>query len=185
MNDSGAPAFSHLGPRGEVRMVDVSEKTATRRVATASACITIASQVLDAIVSGGSAGASPSLASPSLASPSTSTSLIKGDALAAARIAGIQAAKRTAELIPLCHPLPLDAIRIHFARQSPQTLLIVGTARATAPTGVEMEALTAVSVAALTIYDMVKSADRGMVIGPIRLEHKTGGRSGEYRPPHP
>lgn len=181
MNDSGAPAFSHLGPRGEVRMVDVSEKTATRRVATASACITIASQVLDAIVSGGSAGASPSLASPSRAS----SSLAKGDALAAARIAGIQAAKRTAELLPLCHPLPLDAIRIHFARQGPQTLLIVGTARATAPTGVEMEALTAVSVAALTIYDMVKSADRNMVIGPIRLEHKTGGRSGEYRPPHP
>jgi cyclic pyranopterin phosphate synthase len=164
MNDPAAPQFTHVDPHGDLRMVDVSGKNATERVATASACMTIAPHALDAILSG---------------------ALAKGEALAAARVAGILAAKRTAELIPLCHPLPLEWVRIHFARQGPQTLLIVGTAKTTAPTGVEMEALTAVSTAALTIYDMAKSADRGMQIGPIRLEHKAGGRSGEFRAPPP
>jgi len=140
-------------------MVDVSAKPVTDREATARGRIRIGAEALDAIRSG---------------------RVAKGDPLQAARLAGIMAAKRTSDLIPLCHPLPLSHVDVRL------TLLddgyeIEATARTSAQTGVEMEALTAVSVAALTIYDMVKAMDRGMVIGEIRLIWKRGGRSGEYR----
>ena len=151
--------FTHLGADGEARMVDVSSKAVTDREASASAAIEIRAEVLDAIVAG---------------------SLSKGDAIATARIAGIQAAKRTSELIPLCHPLPLDRVTVEFKRVGPETLVVTCTARATARTGVEMECLTGASVAALTVYDMAKSADRAMRIGPVQLERKSGGKSGPY-----
>ncbi len=141
-------------------MVDVSAKPVTQRQAVASATLKVRPQVLDAILAG---------------------QMPKGDVLAVARVAGIQAAKRTADLIPLCHPLPLDRVTVEFTRGATDRLRIEASAQATARTGVEMEALTAVSVATLTVYDMCKSADRAMVIGPIRLESKRGGRSGEYR----
>ena len=140
-------------------MVDVTAKASSRREAEASAFVAISAAALEAL-------------------PRNP----KGNPLEVARIAGIQAAKRTAELIPMCHPLPLSFIDV-------QTEVVAGgiairaTAATTAPTGVEMEALTAASVAALTIYDMCKAADKGMVIGAVQLEHKSGGRSGEYKRP--
>ena len=141
-------------------MVDVSHKPVTLREAVASAGLRIRPEVLDAILAG---------------------ILPKGDALGTARIAGIQAAKRTSEWIPMCHVLPLDHVGIEFARTSEGVLVITCTARATARTGVEMEALTGAAAAALTIYDMIKSADKSVEIGPIRLERKSGGKSGDYR----
>ncbi len=107
-------------------------------------------------------------------------SLAKRDALATARVAGVLAAKRTSDWIPLCHPLPLDWVRVSFERTSPGELLITCGTKTTARTGVEMEALTGASATALTIYDMAKAADRTMVIGPIQLERKSGGKSGTY-----
>jgi cyclic pyranopterin phosphate synthase len=154
------PEFSHLDADGSARMVDVSAKTVTVREAVASGRVTMAPAVLDALLAG---------------------DLPKGDALAAARIAGIQAAKRTSDWIPLCHPLSLDWIDVAVERPAPDTLLLVCTARTSARTGVEMEALTAVAAASLTLYDMAKSADRGIIIGPIRLESKSGGKSGPWR----
>jgi len=151
--------LTHLGVDGEVRMVDVSDKPVTPREATASALVTVRPAVLDQILG---------------------SSLPKGDALAAARIAGIQAAKRTSEWIPLCHPIALDWIGVEFSRTAGDTLSIACTVRACGRTGVEMEALTGVAVAALTVYDMAKSADRSMVIGRVRLERKSGGRSGVF-----
>ena len=151
------PELSHIGPRGEARMVDVSQKSATDREASASAVVRMRAEVLDAVVGG---------------------TLPKGDALATARVAGILAAKRTSESIPLCHPLPLDWVRVDFSRTGANELSIVCTAKTTARTGVEMEALMGVTVAALTLYDMAKAADKAIVIGPIRLERKTGGKSG-------
>lgn len=109
--------------------------------------------------------------------------LAKGDVLEVARLAGIMAAKRTSELIPLCHPLALESVTIDFSFPDAESLCIVATVRVEAKTGVEMEALTAVSVTALTVYDMCKSVDRSMAIGPIRLEEKSGGRSGHWRRP--
>lgn len=160
---AGRPEFSHINERGEIRMVDVSDKPVTTREAVASARVTFTPAVLDALMSG---------------------RLPKGEALAAARIAGIQAAKRTAEWIPLCHPLPLTFVGVDFVRTAPNELSIECTVRADARTGAEMEALTAAAAAALTVYDMAKAADKGIVIGPIQLERKTGGRSGEFtRPP--
>jgi cyclic pyranopterin phosphate synthase len=140
-------------------MVDVSGKPDTAREAIARGRISIGRGALRLIRAG---------------------RIAKGDPLQAARLAGIMAAKRTAELIPLCHPLPLSHVEVDI-RPLRDGYEIEACARTTAPTGVEMEALTAVSVAALTIYDMVKAADRGMVIGEIRLIAKRGGRSGEYR----
>lgn len=151
--------LSHIGPDGDARMVDVSQKDVTIREAVASGIVRMKADVLDTLLRG---------------------DLPKGEALATARIAGIQAAKRTAEWIPLCHPLPLDWVRIEFERQGPQELSIRCTAKTAARTGVEMEALTGVSAAALTIYDMAKAVDKGIVIGPIQLERKTGGKSGDY-----
>ncbi len=142
-------------------MVDVSEKDVTDREATASGHITISDAALAQIRAG---------------------RIAKGDPLQAARLAGIMAAKRTADLIPLCHPLPLAHVDVDILPLA-DGYEIRATARTSAQTGVEMEALTAVSVAALTVYDMVKALDKGMVIGEIRLLSKRGGRSGEYRAP--
>jgi len=150
--------LTHLDGQGHARMVDVSGKASTLREAVAGAHITIAPEVVAMIM----AGETP-----------------KGDVLATARIAGIMGAKRTADLIPLCHPLPLSSLKVEL-RPSGQGIEIVCLARTTGPTGVEMEALTGASIAALTLYDMCKALDRDMVIGEIRLLKKTGGRSGSY-----
>ena len=149
--------LSHYDRSGSPRMVDVSAKSATRREAEASGFVAIKPEVLAAIPS----------------SP-------KGDPLEVARIAGIMAAKRTAELIPMCHPLPLSHIDVDV-RVCENGVAITSKAATTAATGVEMEALTAVSVAALTLYDMLKAADKGIEIRHIVLERKSGGKSGEYR----
>lgn len=152
--------LSHLDGTGQVRMVDVSAKAVTHREACASAMVRMTGEVLDALMQG---------------------SLPKGDALATARVAGILAAKRASEWIPLCHPLVLTWVRIEFERGSPQQLLIRCSAKTVAQTGVEMEAMTGAAAAALTVYDMVKGADRSVVIGPIQLEYKAGGKSGTYQ----
>lgn len=140
-------------------MIDVGDKAVTARTATASARVTVSSQVFEAVVAG---------------------RVPKGDVLTTARVAGIMAAKRTADLLPLCHPLPLDAVEMDVRPEPPDAIVVVATARTHARTGVEMEALTAVSVAALTVYDMCKSLQKDIEIGPIRLECKSGGRSGDY-----
>ena len=140
-------------------MVDVGDKAVTQRRARASGRIRMRPNTLDSI---------------------RGQILAKGDVLEVARLAGIMAAKRTAELVPLCHVLPLDGVRIGFDFPDAQTVAIEAEARATARTGVEMEALVAVSVAAVTIYDMCKSVDRSMVIERIQLEEKSGGRSGHF-----
>ena len=155
----GGTRLSHVDAEGRVRMVDVGAKPATRREAVARGSITIAADALRLIREG---------------------RIAKGDPLQAARLAGIMAAKRTADLIPLCHPLPLSHVEVDL-QERPDGYDIEAVARTTAPTGVEMEALTAVAAAALTVYDMVKAVDKTMVIGEIRLMRKTGGRSGEYR----
>ena len=152
-------SLSHVDEHGTVRMVDVGAKTTTRREAVARGSIRIAADALRLIRAG---------------------QIAKGDPLQAARLAGIMAAKKTADLIPLCHPLPLSHVEVQLDETS-DGYDIEATARTQARTGVEMEALTAVSVAALTVYDMVKAVDRTMVIGEIRLMQKTGGRSGTYR----
>lgn len=154
---NGGSRLSHLDERGEARMVDVSAKPALFREAVASGEIRVSPTTLDLM---------------------ESNAMAKGNVLATARIAGIQAAKRTGELIPLCHPLPISHCEIHF--ETPETrdrIRITASARITAATGVEMEALTAVSVAALTVYDMCKAVDKGMVIGDIRLLKKTKSES--------
>ncbi len=156
--DAGA-RLSHVDDDGRVRMVDVGAKATTRREAVARGSITIAADALRLIREG---------------------RIAKGDPLQAARLAGIMAAKRTADLIPLCHPLPLAHVEVDL-QERPDGYEIEAVARTTAQTGVEMEALTAVATAALTVYDMVKAVDKTMVIGDIRLMRKTGGRSGEYR----
>lgn len=152
--------LSHLNPRGAARMVDVSAKAVTARRAVASAELRVAPATLRLIKDG---------------------KVPKGDVAAAARIAGIQAAKRTSDLIPLCHPLPIQGADVEIALQSPDRIRIIAVVTVEARTGVEMEALAAVSVAALTVYDMCKAVDRGITIGPIRLEEKSGGRSGTWR----
>lgn len=148
-----SPRLSHLDDQGQARMVDVSAKPALFREAVASGEILLSAATLDLM---------------------ESQQLAKGNVLATARIAGIQAAKRTGDLIPMCHPLPISHCEIHFeTSHSRDRIRITASARVTAATGVEMEALTAVSVAALTIYDMCKAVDKGMVIGEIRLVKKT------------
>jgi len=151
--------WTHLDDLGQARMVSVAEKSVTHRTAEASGSVQMNQETLAAILD----GASP-----------------KGDVLAVARIAGIQASKRTDMLIPLCHQIGLDGVEVHFEAEPPCTLRIRSRVRATARTGVEMEALVAVSTAALTIYDMCKALDRSMTIDQIRLECKTGGRSGDF-----
>jgi len=153
--------LTHLNKQGEAHMVDVGGKPATEREAVAEGRIRMLPQTLALIVGGGHK---------------------KGDVLATARIAGILAAKKTAELIPLCHPIPITAIELDLEPQAATSSVYCRAAvRTQAPTGVEMEALTAVEIALLTVYDMCKAADRGMEIGGIRLVSKRGGRSGEWR----
>jgi cyclic pyranopterin monophosphate synthase len=153
--------LTHLDASGQARMVDVSEKPATDRRAVARAVVRVTPETAETV----RAGDAP-----------------KGDVVATARIAGIQAAKRTAELIPLCHPLPLSFVGVDAEiRGEAGEIVLTAEARTTGPTGVEMEALTAVTVAALTVYDMVKGIERGAEIGPIALLEKSGGRSGEWR----
>jgi cyclic pyranopterin phosphate synthase len=156
-----AKSLTHIGKRGEARMVDVSEKDVTERLATAEGCVVMSKKTLDTILMGDSK---------------------KGDVLGAARIAGIMAAKRTHQLIPLCHPLALSQVNVDLDPDHKLPGLIVrATVKVKGQTGVEMEALTAVSVACLTIYDMAKAIERGMRIEGIRLIEKTGGKSGRYR----
>ena len=154
-------ALTHLGRGGEARMVDVSAKPQTERIAVAEGRVVMTAKTLDLVLSGNAK---------------------KGDVLGAARIAGIMAAKKTHELIPLCHPLALSKVEVEIApdHQLPG-LTVRATCKLTGQTGVEMEALTAVSVACLTIYDMVKAVERGMRIEGIRLIEKRGGKSGTYR----
>ncbi|MCG8451128.1 MAG: cyclic pyranopterin monophosphate synthase MoaC [Pirellulales bacterium] len=151
--------FSHFDETGASRMVDVGDKAVTRREARASSVVRMQPKTRAMILDGGHK---------------------KGDVLEVARLAGIMAAKRTADLMPLCHPLALEAVKIDFTPQNDDVLRIEATVEITAKTGVEMEALTAVSIAALTVYDMCKSVDRGMVIEQVRLEAKSGGSSGEF-----
>jgi len=151
--------FSHIDARGEARMVDVSAKPTSARTARAEARIVLSRGTLDAIYGG---------------------SIAKGDVLSVARVAGIQAAKRTSDLIPLCHPLALSKVAVEFTRVDDRTLLVSAECKVNGPTGVEMEALTAVSIASLTVYDMCKSADRGIRVESLRLVHKSGGKSGTW-----
>jgi cyclic pyranopterin phosphate synthase len=152
--------FCHFDAQGASRMVDVGAKPTTERMARASARVTMAAETL-ALVRGGKAS--------------------KGDVLGVARLAGIMAAKRTSDLIPLCHPLPLDAVEVAFSFPNETSILVEATAKVTARTGVEMEALVGASVAALTIYDMCKGVDRAMSIEAVRLEEKSGGQSGHFQ----
>ena len=154
--------LTHFDESGAARMVPVHTKPETHRTATASAVVTMLPATLDRIRTGGVA---------------------KGDVLAVARLAGIMAAKKTADLIPLCHPLPLTGVAVDFMFVSATELRIEATAAVFGRTGVEMEAMTAVSVAALTVYDMAKAVDRSMTIGCVRLEAKSGGRSGDFARP--
>lgn len=151
--------LTHFDPSGASRMVDVGDKALTERVARASGLVRMQSATLQRIRDRG---------------------LAKGDVLEVARLAGIMAAKRTGELIPLCHPLPLDAVSLAFSFPDERSVALEATVRVTARTGVEMEALVAVSVAALTIYDMCKAIDRGMYIERVQLEEKSGGKSGHF-----
>ena len=155
--------LTHIDAEGKARMVDVTEKEVTERRATARARVQMRPETARLIQEGGVA---------------------KGDVLGVARLAGIMAAKRTSDLIPLCHPLALTAIDVTLACDETEGAVdIEASCRLTGRTGVEMEALTAASVAALTVYDMCKAADRGMRITDVRLTHKEGGKSGEFRAP--
>ena len=153
-------ALTHIDSKGEARMVDVSAKAATERVAVAEGRVIMTAETLELILSGNAK---------------------KGDVLGTARIAGIMAAKRTSELIPLCHPLALSKVELDIApdRKLPGCI-VRATVKVTGPTGVEMEALTAVSVACLTVYDMVKAVEKGVRIEAIRLIEKDGGKSGRW-----
>ncbi len=152
--------LTHLDDRGAARMVDVSEKPATEREAVAEATITLSADAFEAVMSG---------------------TAKKGDVLAAARIAGIMAAKKTSELIPLCHPIALTKANLDFEPDADaHAIRIVASAKTTGQTGVEMEALTAASIAALTIYDMIKAIDKAAAIGGVRLVSKAGGKSGDF-----
>ncbi len=156
MSDQG---FTHLDPLGRARMVDVTPKEATHRRAVARGRVSMTSETASAVAQG---------------------AIKKGDVLAVARVAGIQAAKRASDLLPLCHPLLVGAVTVNFEIND-TSIEIEAQVETVDRTGVEMEALTACSVAGLTIYDMCKSMDRGMVIGEVTLWEKTGGRSGTYR----
>jgi cyclic pyranopterin phosphate synthase len=152
--------LTHFDESGASRMVDVGDKPVTERIARASGRVRMLPATLERIKQHG---------------------LAKGDVLEVARLAAIMAVKRTSDLIPLCHPLPLDAVSVDFTYPDQRTVAISAEVRVTARTGVEMEALVAVSAATLTIYDMCKAIDRGMVIEQIQLEEKSGGKSGHFR----
>ncbi|WIJ23583.1 cyclic pyranopterin monophosphate synthase MoaC [Devosia sp. RR2S18] len=152
-------ALTHLNARGEAHIVDIGDKAVTRRRATAQARLTGQPSTISTIMGGG---------------------LKKGDALAVARVAGIMGAKKTSELIPLCHPIPLTKVNVEIEAESAEAIRITATAETTGQTGVEMEALVAASTAALTLYDMAKAIDRAMVVSDICLLEKSGGKSGDY-----
>jgi len=154
--------LTHFDAAGNAAMVDVSAKAVTERSATAKARVVMREATLRMIQEGGAK---------------------KGDVLGVARLAGIMGAKRTAELIPLCHPLPIDAVAVELSPAPPDAVEIAATVRTTGRTGVEMEALTAASIAALTVYDMCKAVDRGMRIEALRLVRKSGGKSGDFTAP--
>ena len=154
------PLLTHLDEQGAARMVDVGEKAITQRIASAEALVRMRSETLALIVDG---------------------KMPKGDVFAVARIAGIQAAKKTSDLIPLCHPLMLSSVKVELVAETPDAVRITATCKLAGQTGVEMEALTAASVAALTLYDMCKAVDKGMVIEAVRLLEKTGGKSGDFK----
>ena len=157
------PKLTHFDESGAAHMVDVSEKPVTDRTAVAEGCIRMHPETLDLIVEGRAK---------------------KGDVLSVARLAGIMGAKKTAELIPLCHPLPMTKVALDLVADAELPgVRITATVKTSGQTGVEMEALTAVSTAALTVYDMVKAADKAMVIGEVRLTLKEGGKSGRYEAP--
>jgi cyclic pyranopterin phosphate synthase len=152
--------LSHLDSKGEARMVDVSNKPETARIAIATATVIMAKETLDLVLKGAAK---------------------KGDVLSIARLAGIMGAKRTPDLIPLCHPLALESVSVELTPDPERHAIdIAATCKVTGRTGVEMEALTAASVAALTIYDMLKAVDRSMLITDLKLVHKSGGKSGTY-----
>lgn len=150
----------HLNEEGRARMVDVTDKPDTKRVAVAQTTVRMLAATLQRIKAGG---------------------IAKGDVLAVAQVAGIMAAKKTSDWIPMCHPISLTGVDMTFADNGTDELHITASVRTTGPTGVEMEALTAVSAAALTIYDMCKAVDKEMEIGPTRLLSKTGGKSGDFQ----
>ncbi len=153
------PKLTHIDENGASRMVDVSNKNVTERVAIAHAMVSMTAQTFGLIMD---------------------KQVAKGDVLEVARVAGIMAAKKTSELIPMCHPLNINSVKIDYTDNSEDTIEITAEVKITAKTGVEMEALTAVSVCALTIYDMCKSADKSMLISDIYLAKKTGGKSGTF-----
>ena len=155
--------FTHFNEEGRAKMVDVSEKQETVRTALAHSSITVSKEIFDKI---------------------TNNEMKKGDVLAVAQVAAIMAAKRTWEIIPMCHPIPLQGINVSFTWEQTEeqySLLIAASVKTKGNTGVEMEALTAASVCALTVYDMCKAVDKGMVIGPTYLVEKTGGKSGDFK----
>ena len=152
--------LTHLDSQGRANMVDVTDKAVTSREAVAQAVVRMRPETLAMIVNGGHP---------------------KGDVFAVARIAGIQAAKKTADLIPLCHPLMLTSVKVELSAQGTEAVLIVARCKLAGQTGVEMEALTAASVAALTLYDMCKAVDRGMTIESVRVLEKLGGKSGHFK----
>ena len=154
-----AKGLTHLNEKGEAHIVDIGDKAITRRRAVAQARLTGEVATIATILGGG---------------------LKKGDALAVARVAGIMAAKKTSELIPLCHPIPLTKVSVEIEGDGATSILILATAETTGQTGVEMEALTAASVTALTLYDMAKAIDRAMVISDLCLVEKSGGKSGDF-----
>ncbi|MBT3878732.1 MAG: cyclic pyranopterin monophosphate synthase MoaC [Candidatus Scalindua sp.] len=153
------PILTHIDKDGASRMVDVSNKNITERIAVAHASVTMNTQTFSLIMD---------------------KQVAKGDVLEVARVAGIMAAKKTSELIPMCHPLNINSVNIDYTNNSKDTIEIMAEVKITAKTGVEMEALTAVSVCSLTIYDMCKSADKSMLISDIYLARKTGGKSGTF-----
>ena len=152
-------SLTHFNEQGRARMVDISDKAETTRTAVATSAVVMRPETLQAIKAGTAA---------------------KGDVLAVAQVAGIMAAKKTSDLIPMCHPIRITGVDIAFEDNGDDTLRIAATVRTTGGTGVEMEALTAASVAALTVYDMCKAMDKAMTIGPTQLERKTGGKSGDF-----
>jgi len=156
MSDS----LTHFNEQNRARMVDIAEKDVTKREAVARSHVSMKPETLTRIRQG---------------------SVAKGDVLAVAQVAGIMAAKKTAEIIPMCHPLPLTGVDIRFSFEGDDTLVIEAAVRTTGRTGVEMEALTAVSAVGLTVYDMCKAMDKEIVLGPTYLLSKTGGKSGDYR----
>lgn len=157
--ESGNMPLTHFNEQGRARMVDVSDKTETKRTATARTTVTMERATLELIKQG---------------------KLAKGDVLAVAQVAGIMAAKKTPDWIPMCHPIPITGVDVRFSDDGERRLFIEATVKTTGQTGVEMEALTAVSAAALTVYDMCKAVDKAMELGPTVLVAKTGGKSGDF-----